>query len=125
MKNRSGLPTRILDTTNAIVIGAYEQKNSDLDQRKAILTDQITNQTEPKGSYKENPGPVLTFLANPWKLWETGHVALRRTVLKLACADRIQYHRNEDTGTIEIALPFKALEKITDHSVCFGAGGGT
>jgi site-specific DNA recombinase len=40
---------------------------------------------------------VLTFLANPWKLWESGNINLRRAVLKLAFAERIQYCRIQGT----------------------------
>ncbi len=116
---------RILDTNNSTVIGTYEKKISNLEHQKAVLADQLANQAEPKGSYEEKLEPVLTFLANPWKLWETGHIALRRTVLKLAFADRIHYHRNEGARTPEIALPFKALGGLKDRGVCFGAGGET
>ncbi len=115
------LLTRIMDTTSTTVVGAYEQKISDLDHGKAILADQLANQAEPKGSYEEKLEPVLTFLANPWKLWETGHAAPRRTVLKLAFADRIQYHRNEGARTAEISFLFKVLGGIADSDVCFGA----
>jgi len=119
------LLSRIMDSSNATVIGTYETKISTLEKQKIILGEQLARQTEPKGTYEEKLEPVLTFLANPWKLWETGHTALRRTVLKLVFADRIQYDRFEGPRTPQITLPFKALEKITDQRVCFGAGEGT
>ena len=119
------LLSRILDSTNATVIGTYEDKIGELERSKIILAEHLANQAEPQGSYQEKLEPVLTFLANPWKLWETGHIALRRTVLKLAFADRIQYDRDKGARTAKIALPFIAIEKIADPGVCFGAGEGT
>lgn len=116
------LLSRIMESTNTTVITTYEDKITALEKKKIILSEQLANQAEPTGTYEEKLEPVLTFLANPYKLWETGHTALRRLVLKLAFADRIQYDRNQGPRTPEIALPFKALERITDGRVCFGAG---
>ncbi len=115
------LLTRIVESTNATVIGIYEAKIGSLEKSRRILAEQLANQAEPKGSFDEKPKPVLTFLANPWKLWETGHTTLRRIVLKLAFAERIQYDRKEGARTPQISLPFKALGGITDSNVCFGA----
>ena len=119
------LLTRIVESTNATVIKAYEARIGSLEKSRRILAEQLANQTEPKGSFDEKLEPVLTFLANPWKIWETGHTTLRRIVLKLAFAERIQYDRKEGARTPQISLPFKALGEITDSNVCFGAGGGT
>ncbi|GAA6176720.1 hypothetical protein NBRC116593_26390 [Sulfitobacter pacificus] len=124
-KQIEALLARIMESSNITVIEAYEDKITELQRSKIILGDQLANQATPQGTYAEKLEPVLTFLANPWKLWETGHVALRRTVLKLAFADRIQYDRNQGARTAEITLPFKVLEEFTDQKVCSGAGGGT
>lgn len=119
------LLSRIMDSSNSTVIGTYEEKITTLEKKKIILTEQLANQAEPKGTYEEKLEPALTFLASPWKLWETGHTALQRLVLKLAFAERIQYDRNQGPRTPQSALPFKVLGKITDQRVCFGAGEGT
>ena len=68
---------------------------------------------------------ALRFLANPWKLWESGDITLRRMVLRLAFADRFEYHRIEGARTPQIALPFKALRGISGGEFVSGAGGGT
>jgi hypothetical protein len=124
-KQIEALLARIMESNNITVIEAYEDKITKLQRSKIILDEQLANQAAPQGSYAEKLEPVLTFLANPWKLWETGNVALRRTVLKLAFADRIQYDRNEGARTSKISLPFKVLERFADPKVCNGAGGET
>lgn len=100
---------RIMDATNATVIRNYEQKIDQFEREKLVLADKAANSAQSRGSFEENIEPALTFLANPWKLWELGHVTLRRTVLKLAFADRIRYCRNTGPRNPKIALPFKAI----------------
>ncbi len=93
-KQIDALLTRILDATNTRVIATYEAKIDALEGEKARHVENRANQVEPTGSFEEKPEPALTFLSNPFKLWESGHIALRRVVLKLALADRLEYCRN-------------------------------
>jgi hypothetical protein len=59
------LLSRIMESTNATVIGTYEAKIGALGKQKIILGEQLAHQAEPKGSYEEKLEPVLKFLANP------------------------------------------------------------
>ncbi len=120
-KQIESLLTRIMATTNATVINTYEDKIGELEHQKLLLTEKLQNQAEPKGSFEEKLEPVLQFLANPYKLWQTGHITLRQTVLKLAFADTIPYDRNKGPRTPQIALPFKALRGDSNKGVFFGA----
>ncbi len=112
---------RIMTASNTTVIQKYEDKISQLERQKTILVENLSKQVEPKGTFEEKLEPLLTFLANPWKLWQTGHITLRRTVLKLAFTGRIQYCRNEGARTPQIALLFKALAGISKGQVLCGA----
>ncbi|MEO0486233.1 MAG: recombinase family protein [Pseudomonadota bacterium] len=108
-KQIQSLLDRILTSNNASVIGTYEDKIAQLERQKAVLAEQAEKHTIPHGTFEEKLEPLLQFLANPWKLWETGQVELRRLTLKLAFAGRLEYTRNEGPRTPELALPFKAL----------------
>ena len=112
---------RIMEANNDTIIRRYEDKITNLEKEKHILSENQQKQTESKGTFQEKLEPVLQFLANPYKLWETGNIHLRRTVLKLAFQDRIAYDRNQGPRTIQIAMPFKALGSICNREVCFGA----
>ena len=103
------LLSRILDASNTTVIRSYEAKVAELDRQKLVLAEQMTKQVELPGKFSDSLELALGFLSNPWKIWETGQISLRRTVLKLAFADRIKYARNEGPRTPEISLPFRAL----------------
>lgn len=109
------LLSRILDASNPTVIRTYEAQVSELERQKLVLAEQVSRQVEPKGRFDASLELALTFLANPWKLWETGQVSPRRTVPKLAFSDRLKYARNQGPRTPEISLPFKAL-------TCFSEG---
>ena len=120
-KQMDALLNRVLDATNSAVIRKYEDRIGELERQKVVLAEQIANQAEPKQSFEEKLEPVLTFLANPWKIWESGNIHLRRTVLKLAFAERIQYCRIQGPRTPKIALPFKALGVSTTTDLNNGA----
>lgn len=118
----------IMASNNTTVIRKYEEKIEQHEHDKARLTEKLAKQAEPKGTFEEKLEPAITFLTNPWKLWETPgktQVHMRRLILKLAFKTRIKYYRNQGARTSEIALPFKALGGIAGPQVCFGAGGGT
>ena len=59
------LLSRIMESTNATVIGTYKTKIGALEKQEIILGEQLAHQAEPKGSYEEKLEPVLTFLASP------------------------------------------------------------
>ena len=119
------LLSRILDASNATVIRSYETKVSELERQKLVMAEQMTKQVEPKGKFEDTLELSPVFLANPWKLWETGHFTRCRTVLKLAFAVRLKYARNQGPGTLEIALPFRALAHFLGVVLGNGAGEGT
>ena len=75
----------------------------------------------PTGTFEEKLEPALQFLANPWKLWETGQIALQRVVLRLAFKERLAYHQIKGARTPQISLPFKAIGGDSTSRVWFGA----
>ncbi len=119
------LMERIMHAESETMIPIYEGEIVALERSKAVLTEQLAKQAEPQGSFEEKLEPALAFLANPWKLWESGHVALRRTVLRYALAGPLTYCRNTGARTPEYSLPFKALGGLQKGEVFCGAGGGT
>lgn len=122
-KQIAKLLERIMDSDNAAVIETYEAKLGQLNKQKALLAENIENPAVPAGSFAEKLEPALIFLSIPWKIWESGSVAARKLILKLAFTDRIRYCRNEGARTAELAFPFKALSGFTDQRICYGAGG--
>ena len=114
---------RIMGASNDTIIRRYEDKVEKLERQKALIVDNLSKQAEPKAAFDEKLELALTFLANPWKIWENGTTQARRLVLKLAFTTPIQYCRKEGARTPEIALPFKALEGDSAEGFCCGAVG--
>jgi site-specific DNA recombinase len=103
----------IMTVSHPTVIRTYEDRINRLERDKLILAEKMANQVEPSGSFEGKLEPALTFLASPWKLWNTGEIGLRRLVPKLAFADRIRYCRKQGARTAEISFPFKALGGVS------------
>ena len=103
------LLTRVMDSATPAVIQTYEAKIAGLEREKILLSENLTNQTEPRGAFDEKLELSLQFLANPWKLWKTGQVTLRRAVLKLAFEDRLHYCRNGGARTPKNSLSIQGF----------------
>ncbi|MFC6588472.1 recombinase family protein [Sulfitobacter pacificus] len=114
---------RIMNATNDGVVSAYEEKIGTLEKTKARLSENLVNQVPPAGRFEEIIELSLKFLSNPWKLWESEDVILRRTLLRLAFTEGFAYHRIEGHRTPQISLPFKVLGMFSGGEKTNGAVG--
>jgi hypothetical protein len=101
---------RIVEADNPSVISAYEAKIAKLEKQKLILAEKLENHGKPKHSFEEMFELALRFLANPWKLWDSGQLHLRKTVLRLAFSERMSYQRDRGFSNPKKSLPFNILE---------------
>ena len=100
---------RIVETQNASVVAAYEKRIARLEKQKLLIEEKTKNSGKPRHTYEDLFELAVQFLSNPCKLWDSGQLALRRTVLKLAFSERITYCRNGGLRTPKTTLPFKLL----------------
>lgn len=56
---------------------------------------------------------AFDFLANPYNIYNTGSLAVKRTVLRMAFLEPLGYSRETGVRTPNIAFPFKALAEIS------------
>ena len=87
-------------------MSAYEKRIEKLEMEKLVLSEKITEKTKPTRSFAEMFELSLEFTANPWKPWESGHLTLKRTVLRLAFSEQITYSRNTGLRTPQVSVPF-------------------
>ncbi|WP_419740148.1 recombinase zinc beta ribbon domain-containing protein [Ruegeria sp.] len=59
---------RIVETDNASVITAYENRIAALERQKLVVNDDIENRGKPKRAFDEMFELAFTFLSNPWNL---------------------------------------------------------
>ncbi|MDD9911199.1 MAG: recombinase family protein [Ahrensia sp.] len=100
---------RIVAADNDRVIDAYENKIAKLERQKLVLTEKLANFGKPKHGFDEMFELAMRFLSNPWKLWVSGQLHLRKTVLRLGFIDRIAYHRERGFSNVKKSLPFNIL----------------
>lgn len=87
-----GLLDRILESSSASVVGAYEKRVEKLEREKLVLAEKAVQSVPPQGRLEEVIELALTFLANPWNIYEKGSFALKRTVLRLAFVEPLRYN---------------------------------
>jgi len=103
------LVERLLSADSETVVRVYENQIGKLENEKHVLNEKIANCGRPLTTYEDSFRTAMTFLSNPWKLWNSDDMEDKRTVLKLAFADNLAYDRNEGFRTPKTTLPFKAL----------------
>jgi site-specific DNA recombinase len=109
----AGFLEKILDASVPSVIAAYEDRIRGLEEDKHVLQERMAGASRPARSFEDTFRTAMDFLANPWKLWESGQLKDRQTVLKLVFADKLRYARKDGFRTTDLSLPFKIL---TDFS---------
>ncbi len=101
--------SRLMETTNARVITAYESRIEEMENRKLLLLENAQNTRQPAYSFRDMFELSMCFLSSPQKLWESGKFSLQRTLLKLVFSERLVYCRNDGYRTPKTTLPFSML----------------
>jgi hypothetical protein len=104
---------RIADADVPSVVKTYEDRIRKLEADKAAMNEKIAGCGQPARGFDEKLRTALEFLANPCKLWISERLEDRRTVLKLAFADRISYSRNQGFRTPNFSFPFRFLADVS------------
>ena len=103
---------RIVATDNDRLVESYEAKLSQLEKDKLILAEKLQNQAQKPRQFDAMFELALSFLSNPWKLWENGSLTMKRVVLRLVFPRRIRYQRGEGFRTPQVASPFGFMANI-------------
>jgi site-specific DNA recombinase len=106
------LLNRIVETTSTATITAYERKIEQLEKDRLLLAEKLEETAQPKATSGQMLELCLAFLASPWKIWNKGDLALKKTVLRLVFSEPLAYVRNEGYRTPKTTLPFKVLADV-------------
>ena len=110
------LVDRVIDTDNATLIAAYEKRIGEAEARKAELAEKLSNCGRPLASFEQAFRTSMAFLANPYKLWVSERIELKRTVLQLAFVDRLEYVRESGFRTPLTSSPFRLFHAPKEGS---------
>ena len=108
-KQIDGLLDRIVEASTPPVISAYEKRIAKMEREKLVLQEKLESGPKPKATFDDLFELAQSFLANPCKIWGYGHLALRRTLLRLAFTERLNYSRKTGLRTPKFSLPFNML----------------
>ncbi len=106
------LVDRIVDSDTPTAIGAYEKRIAKLERNKLVAREKISNCGRPKEPFDKMFELAVRFLSNPWKLWSSGRLDDKKTVLKLAFSERLPYSRKNGFRTPQVSEPFRFLKEI-------------
>ncbi len=116
-KQIDGIMDRLADSTNETVIAAYERRITSLEKKKLELRAKAQNFSKPKTTLANMIELSVRFISSPWILWNSGDLALRKLVLRMAFTERLPYSRSEGYRTPKTALPFRYLAAVSSGNV--------
>lgn len=108
-KSVGQLLDRILETDTPLVARAMEKRIQKLEEEKAVKLEKIEKCGRPVRSFDASVRTALHLIASLCKVWDSGSLAHRRAVLRLAVPGGLHYSRNEGLRTPDFASPFKLL----------------
>lgn len=100
---------RLVATNVPAAARALEEKIGKLEKERLLASERIAGAEDLQGTFEARFRTALSFLASPCKLWDSGNLENRRTVLKLTFPDLLRYKRGDGFRTPNLALPFKVL----------------
>ena len=106
---------RVVDVSNLSVMRSFEKKIEKLETKKLVLAEKSMKSTPTKHTFDEMFELALALLSNPRKIWDNGQLAMKRTLLKLAFAERLSYCRKTGLRTPTLSLPFKVLGGVLSN----------
>ena len=115
-KQIDGFLNRLVDASSPATIKAYERKIEQLERDKLLAAEKLEHSLQPRVTAPQMIELSMRLLSNPWKIWENGDLALKKTVLRLAFAHPLPYHRDKGYRTPKTTLPFKVLEALDTQS---------
>lgn len=103
------LVERIVRAQTEVAVAAYEEQIAKLQLEKATVEEKADKLTSPGRSFDEMFELAMRFLASPYEIWKDGGTAVKRTVLRLVYARRLECDREMGVRTPVSTFPFKVL----------------
>lgn len=112
-KKIENLTDRLIETSSSTAISAYERHIEKLENQKLLISEKLVIQDKNTPDLTQLLELPLKFLSNPWKIWNSGDIHLKKLVLRLAFSERLPYYRSEGYRTPKTTLPFNILEDFS------------
>lgn len=113
-KQQDALIERMVEATNPKAITAFEGKVAKLEDEKLLLHDKLAQNPKPREIGPEVFELLKAYLSNPWKIYETGCLKVKKSILRTAFAGPLAYDRKTGFRTPQTSVIFTFLDKITE-----------
>lgn len=101
---------RIVQTDNENITSAYERHIIELQKEKAVIEEEASRLVDVDQSFDEMFELAMSFLSNPYSIWEKGDLSTKKTVLRLVYSKPLTVSRKTGVQTGIPSLPFKTLQ---------------
>jgi len=110
---------RVVETTQAALVTAYEGQITKLERERLLKQEQLQQLSARNGKvlpdYNESSRTILQFLLNPLIYWASGNIKSRRLVAKLAFAEELIYDRENGFSNPKTTLPFQLIQSLNSN----------
>ncbi len=103
---------RIVKSSSASVISAYEKRIEELETEKLLVRERIANCGRSMPTFEQQTRTAFMFLENPQKLWVSDRIEDKRAAIKLTFADKLIYERGVGYRTALTTSPFKVFSNF-------------
>ncbi len=114
----------IVKVDRETVIKDLESRIEKKEEEKLLIEAKMRDKGRSKRPFNEMYRTAIDFLLDPHKLWACGQFEGKRTVVKLAFADRLTWDRKGLYRTPELSLPFRVLGDFFTHQMQMVPGAG-
>ena len=103
----------IADASSAHAARAYERKIDKLEAEKVLTMQKMAELKNLNRRLPEKVELALSFLSNPWKIWDLGDHSMRKLLLRMAFSGRISYDRKTGYRTPQTSVIFRFLDDFS------------
>ncbi|NQW11399.1 MAG: recombinase family protein [Alphaproteobacteria bacterium] len=111
-KQTAAFLDRIVEASSQTVIARYEQRITELERERLLMTEKLEAKARPRKSFGEMFELTLNALSSPCTQWKNGTLDTRRTLLNVTFEDRLIYCRNEGFRTPKTSMVYSMLSRF-------------
>jgi hypothetical protein len=113
-KQQDTLLDRITETTNSKVLTAFETKIASLEDEKLRLSHHLEQGATPREITPKVFELLERFLSSPWKIYENGSLATKKTIQQMAFTAPLAFDRKTGFRTPQTSVIFRFLDDVGD-----------
>ncbi len=118
------LVDKIVDVSNPRVMEKIECRIDELEREKLVMQEKAAKSPVPERSFEDAVRTSVEFLSNPQKLWASGDIHHKKTLLRLMLEHRLEYVRNKGLRTPQTSLPFRVIGGLQGKNIGMAHRGG-